>query len=141
MANTIRGKVFQIERPENRTVGDRTYTSQGLILDCTTFDRDSGERWPNFVRLQFSDRGMEEIQKVAIGQRVEVSFSPRGSMYTDRDGYTKNFTYLRGYRIEMLESRAERRPENQAPQDDMPPLPSREPDDIPAEVMSDDDPF
>jgi hypothetical protein len=135
MANTIRGKVFQIEKPESRTIGDRTYTSQGVIFDCTTFDRETAEPRPNFIRVVFSGRGMEEVYKITVGQRVEVSFSPRGSMYSDRNGEERNFTDLRGYKIEPLEQK------QSAPRCDMAPMPSREPDDLPAQTGDDDLPY
>lgn len=115
MANTVKGKVYEIEPIVTNEYNGKTYEKRGIILDCSTYDQYSGNPIPNFIRIEFSGlRPTGELEKVQIGQFVEVSFMVKGTMYADKNtGEMKNFTSIRGYKVDVLSSAPVTTPQEQ----------------------------
>ena len=60
----------------------------------------TGERgFDNFPTLEFSGDKCAELDQFKIGEIVTVSFDLQGTKY-EKDGQTKFFTRVRGYKIE-----------------------------------------
>lgn len=102
MANQVIGRIFQIgnTEPIKSKDGSKTYYKRELILDATRFDGMTGERgFDNFPTLEFSGDKCAELDQFKIGEIVTVSFDLQGMKY-EKDGQTKFFTRVRGYKIE-----------------------------------------
>lgn len=103
MTNTITGKIEHIGRTEQLTTkdGTKTFLKRELVLDVTRFDPYTGERgFENFNSFEFSGDKCTELDRYKVGDVVTVSFDLSGSRY-DKDGVTKYFTRIRGYKIEL----------------------------------------
>ncbi len=103
MTNTITGKIEHIGRTEQLTTkdGTKTFLKRELVLDVTRFDPYTGERgFENFNSFEFSGDKCTELDRYKAGDVVTVSFDLSGSRY-DKDGVTKYFTRIRGYKIEL----------------------------------------
>lgn len=103
MTNTITGKIEHIGRTEQLTTkdGTKTFLKRELVLDVTRFDPYTGERgFENFNSFEFSGDKCAELDRYKAGDVVTVSFDLSGSRY-DKDGVTKYFTRIRGYKIEL----------------------------------------
>ena len=103
MTNTITGKIEYIGRTEQLTTkdGTKTFLKRELVLDVTRFDPYTGERgFENFNSFEFSGDKCAELDRYKAGDVVTVSFDLSGSRY-DKDGVTKYFTRIRGYKIEL----------------------------------------
>ena len=71
-----------------------------LVLDATKFDPYTGERsYENFPTFEFGGDKCAELDQFKIGEVVTVSFDLQGTKY-EKDGQTKFFTRVRGYKVE-----------------------------------------
>lgn len=156
MANQMRGRVYQIMEPET----NGNFTKQSIVLDCTTYDQYTGEPRPNFPKIEFNGSKMVDVitdLELQVGDIVVVSFVLKGRYYTNRAGEEVNATYVQGYKIEPVEQKSAPAPA-QAPApspapapahvgpmpqsgNQLPPMPTSEPDFGPAPIDDEKDPF
>jgi hypothetical protein len=135
MANTIKGRVYQILPIERTERNGNTYTKRSVILNCTRFDQNTGEPYPNFPSIEFNGKMIDEIRSINVDDRVEVSFSLNGRFYTNAQNEEKHFTSIRGFKIEVIKSEQPAKPSG-----DHLPMPTKEPDFLP-EPADSEDPF
>lgn len=102
MANQVIGRVFQIGNTESikSKDGSKTYYKRELVLDATRFDGMTGERgFDNFPSFEFSGDKCSELDQFNVGEIVTVTFDLQGTKYK-KDGQTRFFNRVRGYKIE-----------------------------------------
>lgn len=102
MANQIIGKVFQIgDTKEIKSKdGSKTYYRRELVLDATRFDGLTGQRgYDNFPSIEFNGDNCHLLDQLKMGDVVTVSFDLQGTKY-EKDGQTRFFTSIRGYKVE-----------------------------------------
>lgn len=102
MANQVIGRIFQIgnTEPIKSKDGSKTYYKRELVLDATRCDSITGERgFENFPSFEFSGDKCAELDQYKAGEIVTVSFDLQGTKY-EKDGQTRFFTRVRGYKIE-----------------------------------------
>ena len=102
MANTISGMVLSISPIKSfPTQSGKTFEKQELVLDCTSYNPQTGEAYENYAKVDFTGGGIDQLRGVEIGHRVTVSFSLVGRRYTTKDGNEDYFMSVRGYKIEQ----------------------------------------
>ena len=102
MANQVIGRVFQIGNTESikSKDGSKTYYKRELVLDATRFDGMTGERgFDNFPSFEFSGDKCSELDQFNVGEIVTVTFDLQGTKH-EKDGQTRFFNRVRGYKIE-----------------------------------------
>ena len=102
MANQIIGRVYQIGKTEpiQSRDGSKTYYKRELIIDATRFDPYTGQKgFDNFPSIEFSGDRCQELDQFKPGDVVAVSFDVQGTFY-EKEGVTKHFNRVRGYKIE-----------------------------------------
>lgn len=116
MANQIIGRVFQIgDTNEIKSKdGSKTYYKRELVLDTTRFDGLTGERgYDNYPSVEFSGDNCQLLNQFKQGDIVVVSFDLQGTKY-EKDGQTRFFTSIRGYKIELKQA-SQPQPQYQQP--------------------------
>ena len=104
--NQIIGKIKEIgaTRSIPSKDGSKTYQMRELILDTTRIDQYTGERgFENYAQFEFSGDKCAELDNYKIGDIVIISFDLRATSYT-KDGVTKWFSHVIGYKIEYRKS-------------------------------------
>ena len=107
MALKIIGKVYQIGNTQSiqSKNGGQPFQKREIILDATRFDGLTGERGvDNFPMFEFSGDKCSELDNYKVDDVVELSFEVQGSFY-NKDGVEKNFTRVRGYKIEHYQGK------------------------------------
>lgn len=102
MANTITGRIMQIGPTQTITgKSGATIQKREIVLDCTRYDPYTGERgFENFPALEFSGDKCRELDIYQAGEVVTIQFDVVGQFYVGQDGLQKNFTRVKGYKIE-----------------------------------------
>lgn len=81
--------------------GVKTFYRRELVLDCTRYNPDTGEPWENHPRFELSGNNCGLLDQFAVGQRVTVDFSLRGTKYQDsQTGEVKYFTTINAFKIQ-----------------------------------------
>ncbi len=125
MPNQVTGKIeriaptVQIQSKD----GTKTYQKREITLNLIRFDPYTGEPYSfdNYPTFEFSGDKCAELDRNKPGQVVTVSFDLQGTKYTDKDGETKYFTRIRGYKIEPRQTSRPQGAQQTAPQ--APPFP------------------
>ena len=116
MALTITGKVNSIGNTISIASknGGQPFLKREVVLDCTRFDPYTGERdkFENFPQFEFSGEKCTELDKCKVGDVVTISFDLYGSFYKAQDGSEKNFTRVRGYKVELKQGHTQSKVEN-----------------------------
>lgn len=100
--NQVTGRIVVLGNTEQLKSkdGSKTYYKRELVLDATKFDPYTGERsYENFPTFEFGGDKCSELDQFKIGEVVTVSFDLQGTKY-EKDGQTKFFTRVRGYKVE-----------------------------------------
>ena len=117
MALTIIGRVHSVGNVISiaSKSGGQPFLKREIVLDCTRFDPYTGERdkFENFPQFEFAGDKCSELDNVKAGDVVTISFDIQGSFYKGADGVEKNFTRVRGYKIEMKQGYATQKSEPQ----------------------------
>ena len=103
MANTVTGKIFSIGSTQTipSKNGGQPFYKRDIVLDATRFDPYTGERgFENYPMFEFSGEKCKDLDGYQVGQVVTISFELQGSFFDASDGTKKNFTRVRGYKIE-----------------------------------------
>lgn len=103
MANTITGRVYSVGQTQAlQTKNGQPFYKRDLIIDATRYDSYTGEKgFENFPMFEFSGDKCKELDGLQVGAVVTVSFDLQGSFFDAQDGTKKNFTRVRGYKIEV----------------------------------------
>ena len=104
MANQITGRVYGISPTQTiPTKSGKPFLKREIILDVTRFDPYTGERdkYENFPMFEFTGDKCSELDACKVGDVVVISFDLQGSFIDGEDGKKKNFTRVRGYKVEV----------------------------------------
>lgn len=99
MPNQIIGKVLIIGQTENIQYRDKVFTKRELVLDCSHYDRYTGQQFENYVNLTFSGNKISELDTCQVGELVTVTFFLSGRK-SEKEGSVKYFTNIIGIKIE-----------------------------------------
>ena len=99
MANTMIGKLHVIgDVVSIPTKNGSTLNKRTIVLDCTTYDRYTGEPMPNYPSFEMSGERTKLTDSFKKGDMVEVSFFLSGRQY-EKDGETRFFTSVIAYDV------------------------------------------
>lgn len=104
MANTITGRVYSVGQTQAIPTknGGQPFYKRELVLDATRYDQYTGEKgFENYPMFEFSGDKCKDLDGLQVGAVVTVSFDLQGSFFDAQDGTKKNFTRVRGYKIEV----------------------------------------
>ena len=108
MAFQISGIILQIGNTENIPYQDKVFKKRELVLDCSYRNNFTGQvERANYPKFEFTGIHVDDLNSFKIGDIVTVSFALNGSR-TERDGATRYFTNVQGYRIEHYQSRVQK---------------------------------
>lgn len=104
MALQMTGRIKQIGATQSipSKNGGQSFLKQEIILDVTRFDPYTGERseFENYPAFEFSGDKCKALEGYKVGDVVTISFDLQGSFFKGQDGVERNFTRVRGYKIE-----------------------------------------
>ena len=115
MANKMTGRIHTISATETiPTKSGSNFTKREVILDCkNTYN---GQEFHNFPKFEFAgDELCKQLDNYKLNDLVTIYFDLSGSNYTDAQGNEKNYTRVRGWKIEEYQ-RVEQQPQQQAAQ-------------------------
>ena len=97
---------LMLNRSEAKQVTDN-FTVQEFFLDCSEFDRFTGQKkFDNKLKFQVSNSKIEELKKVNRGDLVKVQFNPQGREYDKQDGSGKGHAQnLNAWKIEVVKAK------------------------------------
>ena len=99
------------------TQSGKPFEKRELVLNCSTYNSQTGELMENFIKFEFTGDKMVLLNSLQVGQRVVVSFALQGRSYTNKStGHTDYFTSIRGYKIEQPQTRVTTQPGDYKPQ-------------------------
>ena len=106
MANQITGKLFSIGSTQTiQSKNGNQFTKRDVVLDTTRYDPYTGERgFENYPMFEFTGEKCKDLDGYQVGQVVTISFDLQGGFFDGEDGTKKNFTKVRGYKIEARAS-------------------------------------
>jgi hypothetical protein len=115
MANTLTGRVLKIEPTQEFQTkdGTTTFKKREIVLDCSLFDRYTGEKNVNTPLLEFVGSKCDLIDNFRPGDLVDVSFDVQGSSYRSADGKEHIFTRIRPYAIVRRETKKDQSQQQQ----------------------------
>ena len=129
----ITGKIYGISSIQTiSTKSGTTIQKREIILDTTRFDPYTGERseFENYPMFEFNGEKCKDLDGFKAGDVATIYFDLQGGFYDAADGTKKNFTKVRGYKIEARAS-VQAQPQQQVqpqaapqPQYQQPPMPS-----------------
>lgn len=95
----LTGKLEQINDAVSIPYGEgKSFLKREIILDCTTYDRFTGDPKENHVLFEFSGNKCSLLDKFKVGDRVTISFVLQGFFYESKtDHQKKNITKVIGY--------------------------------------------
>lgn len=105
MANEITGVVKHLSPTENLiTKAGKPYQKRLLVLDCTPYDRITGQRsqYENLPAFDFLNEQCSQLDVVRPGDVVRVEFFVQGDVWTTPEGETKYITKLKPFKVEMI---------------------------------------
>lgn len=103
----ITGRIYGISPIQSITTKNgTTVTKREIILDTTRFDPYTGERseYENYPMFEFNGEKCKDLDGFKVGDVATISFDLQGGFYDATDGTKKNFTKVRGYKIEARQS-------------------------------------
>lgn len=108
--NKVTGRIYQIGNTESipSKNGGNPFLKRTIILDATPYDSYTGERssFENYPMFEFNGEKCKDLDGYQVGQVVTISFELQGSFFDASDGTKKNFTRVRGYKIEARQMAA-----------------------------------
>lgn len=118
------GILYEIDPVETRNFNGadgqpREYRFCEAVIDCSAYNKMTGERYENLVPVVFSGKSLDQLANIALGSRVKVSCHPKGGSFTPPDGgQARRYVKIRAFGIELFADPP------QAPSTPAPPLPS-----------------
>lgn len=88
MALTQRGLVYSIGATQTRQYKDKTFYSRELVIEQPRFDNYTGEKLgSNYVKFEATrEDDCRLLDNFHAGDKVEIEFFCRGSLYKKKDG-------------------------------------------------------
>lgn len=129
MAFQITGKLELVGKTVARTPknGGQAFYRREFVLDCTRYNPDTGEPWPNHPKFELSGNNCPLIDQFQIGQRLTVDFSLKGTKYTDSETKEiKYFTSINAFRIAPAEQQQQSQFQPQTAPTGQQPVPQQE---------------
>lgn len=120
----LQGTLYEISPTETRTFTGRDgqpreYTFCEVVVDCSTYNKMTGERYENLVPVLFSGKALDTLRNIAIGSHVNVEMHPKGGSFTPPEGGSpRRYVRLKAWGIKVTAEPP------QAPTTPAPPLPS-----------------
>lgn len=124
----VQGKIKLID--ETKTYGNNGFRKREVVITTE-------EQYPQYILIEFIQDKCDLLDSFSVGQLVKISINLKGREWVNPQGETKYFNSVQGWRIEQLQSQ-------QAPAQNMPPVPPMEafePADNVKEEDQDDLPF
>ena len=88
----IRGEVKFVD--EVREYGNNGFRKHQVVIET------GDGRWDNPVPVEFTKEAIEKSQVLQVGDKVSVDARVNGREWTGKDGVTKWFTSINGYKIQ-----------------------------------------
>ena len=88
---TLTGVVYKVGETQN--VSDK-FAKKELII------KTDGE-YPQYIPIEFVNKGIDKIDSILAGQRVTVSYDLRGRLWTSPKGEEKCFSTINGWNIKV----------------------------------------
>lgn len=119
----LTGTLYEISPTETRTFTGsdgqpREYTFCEVVVDCSEYNKMTGERYENLVPVLFSGKALDALRNIVPGSRVKVAMHPKGGSFTPEGGIPRRFVRLKAWDIKVTAAPP------QAPTTPAPPLPS-----------------
>lgn len=130
MANQMTGRVYGISPIQTiQTKSGQPFVKREIILDVTRFDPYTGERdkYENFPMFEFMGDKCKELDACKVGDVVTISFDLQGSFFDGEDCKKRNFTRVRGYKLEVKGKAVQNTKQAPQPQPQAAPMPSTPP--------------
>lgn len=101
MANTMTGRIYSISATETIPMKNgNTFTKREVILHCTKkFNDQEFHNYPKFEMV--GNELCQQLDTFRNNDLVTIYFDLSGNNYTDAQGNVRNFTRVRGWKIEM----------------------------------------
>jgi len=93
MSFKMTGTIYSVGQTQQ--VSDK-FSKREIVLE------DASSKYPQFICFQFSQDKCNDLNDIAPGQEVEVSFNLKGRNWTDPQGVVKTFNTLEGWKIEVV---------------------------------------
>ena len=92
---------FLLAVKPQRTISDN-FRLQEFYLDCSNYHHQTGEKYPNYVRLQIANE-KASLDGFKIGQLLAVEFDVRGKFFNRKTDNTPGFMQeLNAFKIEPV---------------------------------------
>lgn len=95
--NTITGVIKTVGQKMNVSKTGNAFYKRELVLDISRFDPQTGEKYANFVCLNFTQKHCDDLDGFKPGDRVEVKFSVGG-----REWQGKIINDIVGFGVERI---------------------------------------
>lgn len=101
MANKTVGRIYSISATENiPTKSGNTFTKREVILDVkNTYNGQEFHNYPKFEMV--GNELCQQLDTFRDNDLVTIYFDLSGNNYTDAQGNVRNFTRVRGWKIEI----------------------------------------
>lgn len=102
------GILYEIDPVETRNFNGadgqpREYRFCEVVIDCSEYNKMTGERYENLVPVVFSGKSLDQLANIAPGSRVKVSCHPKGGSFTPPDGgQARRYVKIRAFGIELF---------------------------------------
>lgn len=57
------------------------------------------DMYPQDIMVQFSNKSLEQVDKIKVGQNVVIAFNLRGREWVNPEGESKYFNTIEGWRV------------------------------------------
>ena len=88
----IKGEVKFVD--EVREYGNNGFRKHQVVIET------GDGRWDNPVPVEFTKEAIEKSQGLQVGDKVSIDARVNGREWTGKDGVTKWFTSINGYKIQ-----------------------------------------
>ena len=121
MANEIYGTIDCIGRTEQipSKTGGQPFLKREIVIDASSYNNQTGEKYENHPAIEFNGDRCSLLDNFQKGQRVKIAFELRGNAWTRQDGTVKYITSVRGYKIELVQTK-QQQPAASQPVSDQP---------------------
>ena len=100
----IRGRILEILPTENLTTKNgNMFQKRTLVLDATSYNPTTGEKFVNTPALEFSSTRCGMLDNFKVGDLVKVSYNLKGRKVTNADGSYRFMTHAAAYAVEYVQ--------------------------------------
>ena len=87
----LKGTIVQINPVE--TVGTSNFKKSSIWIE-------TGDKYPQTIEIEFVKEKADEIQSLSVGTAVTLQIDVRGRKWTNKEGTTRVFNSLQGWKYE-----------------------------------------